>query len=93
MFQYYYVINKDLGYNFEWVVIGVNNVLDVKVWFVVCYFYEGFLYVEVLILVISYLFNGYSGQMILDEKGMSFFFSCYDFIQENYVVFMGMVIQ
>jgi len=31
--------------------------------------------------------------MIPDEKGTSLFSSRYDFTQENYVAFMGMVIQ
>ena len=93
MLQYHYVINKDPGYNPERVVIGVNNAPDAKARLAARHFYEGLPYVEALTSATSYPSNGYSGQMIPDEKGTSLFSSRYDFTQENYVAFMGMVIQ
>ena len=89
MLQYHYVINKDPGYNPERVVIGVNNAPDAKARLAARHFYEGLPYVEALTSATSYPSNGYSGQMIPDEKGTSLFSSRYDFTQENYVAFMG----
>nr|DAV94099.1 MAG TPA: hypothetical protein [Caudoviricetes sp.] len=68
MLQYHYVINKDPGYNPERVVIGVNNAPDAKARLAARHFYEGLPYVEALTSATSYPSNGYSGQMIPDEK-------------------------
>lgn len=73
MLQYHYVINKDPGYNPERVVIGVNNAPDAKARLAARHFYEGLPYVEALTSATSYPSNGYSGQMIPDEKGTSLF--------------------
>ena len=93
MLQYHYVINKDPGYNPERVVIGSNNAPDAEARRAARHFYEGLPYVEALTSATSYPSNGYSGQMIPDEKGTDLFSSRYDYTLENYTVFMGMAVQ
>ena len=93
MLQYHYVINKDPGYDPSRVAIGINNAPDAETGLAVRHFYEGLPYVEVLTSATSCPSDGYSGQMIPDDKGTFLFSSRYDYAQENYVSFMGMSVQ
>lgn len=92
MLQYHYIIHKDSGYNPARVVVGPNNAPDEAGRLAVCHFYEGLPYVEALASAGSFPSNGYSGQMIPDEKGTNLFSSRYDFTSENYAAFMGMTV-
>ncbi|MDE5676763.1 FtsX-like permease family protein [Phocaeicola sp.] len=90
MLQYHYVIHKDSGYNPERVAIGYNNAPDKEAGQAARRFYESLPYVEALTSATSCPSDGYSGEMIPDEKGNNLFSSCYDYTQENYLRFMGM---
>ncbi|MDE6179793.1 MAG: ABC transporter permease, partial [Phocaeicola sp.] len=88
MLQYHYVIHKDSGYNPERVAIGYNNAPDKEAGQAARRFYESLPYVEALTSATSCPSDGYSGEMIPDEKGNNLFSSCYDYTQENYLRFM-----
>ena len=90
MFQFHYVLNKDMGYNPERIAVEYQYCPDYDTSNMVKTFYKGLPYVEA---VTSSLDNGplwgYSGEMMLDESGQSLFSTKYDYMAEDYADIMG----
>lgn len=93
MLQYYYVLNKDLGYNPKNVVIADTNFGDKNNRDYALNIFRGLPYVES---VSSASYNpvyGYSGTMIQSESGVSLFSSRFCTVLDDYPKMMGMVMK
>ena len=89
MFQFHYVLNKDMGYNPERIAVEYQYCPDYDTSQMVKTFYKGLPYVEA---VTSSLDNsplwGYSGELMFDEGGNSLFSTKYDYMAEDYADIM-----
>ncbi len=93
MVQYYYVLNKDLGYNPQRVVVARSNFGNKENCDYAQAFFRGLSYVEAVSSADSYPASNYSGTMIQDENGQSLFSSRYCSLTEDYPAMMGMVMK
>lgn len=93
MLQYYYVLNKDLGYNPQRVVVAntsfgaednQNHALT---------FFRGLPYVEAVSSATSHPVYSYSGTLIQNESGQSLFSSRFCSMMEDYPAMMGMAMK
>ena len=94
MVQYYYVLNKDAGYNPERIVIlsasGVNPQEELKG---IRSFIEELPYVEAFTSSLYEPTSGYSGEIMYDENGNTLFSSKWDYVQDNYTEVLGIAIK
>ena len=92
--QYYYVLNKDTGYNPERIAIlsasGVHpqgELIGIKS------FIEKLPYVEAFTSSLYEPTGVYSGEMIHDENGNTLFSSKWDYVQDNYTEVLGITVK
>ena len=94
MVQYYYVLNKDAGYNPERIVIlsasGVNPQEELKG---IRSFIEELPYVEAFTSSLYEPTSGYSGEIMYDENGNTLFSSKWDYVQDNYTEVLGIAVK
>ena len=94
MLQYYYVLNKDMGYNPESIAVEYQYCRNYETGQAVKNFYQSLPYVESVASAqdTSPLW-GYSGELMFDEKGNSLFSTKYDYMNEDYANLMGISIK
>ena len=94
MLQFHHVLNKDMGYNPERLVVEYQYFNNYETSQAAKNFYKGLSYVEA---VTSSRDNsplwGYSGELMTDERGKSLFSTKYDFMDEEYANIMGISIK
>ena len=93
MLQYYYVLNKDLGYNPKRVVVANTGFGNKENQDYALTFFRGLPYVESVSSADSHPVYSYSGTMIQDESGQSLFSSRFCKMMEDYPKMMGMVMK
>ena len=93
MLQYYYVLNKDLGYNPKRVVVANTDFGNKENQDYALTFFRGLPYVESVSSADSHPVYSYSGTMIQDESGQSLFSSRFCEMMEDYPKMMGMVMK
>ena len=93
MLQYYYVLNKDLGYNPKRVVVANTGFGNKENQDYALTFFRGLPYVESVSSADSHPVYSYSGTMIQDESGQSLFSSRFCEMMEDYPKMMGMVMK
>ena len=84
MLQYYYVLNKDLGYNPKRVVVANTGFGNKENQDYALTFFRGLPYVESVSSADSHPVYSYSGTMIQDESGQSLFSSRFCEMMEDY---------
>lgn len=90
MLQYYYVLNKELGYNPQRVVVAGASFGNDENQNYALTFFKGLPYVESVSSAESHPVYSYSGTMIQDESGQSLFSSRFCDMMEDYPAMMGM---
>lgn len=90
LMQYHYVMNKDLGYNPERVVIATAHFQPEADNAYAYNFFRDLPYVEAVSSANSAPSDGYSGMMITDDNGKSLFSARFANFQDNYIDMMGM---
>ncbi|WP_455585979.1 ABC transporter permease [Bacteroides sp.] len=93
MMQYYYVLNKDLGYNPKRVVVASANFGGEENRNVALNVFRDLPYVETVSSAEEHPVYGYSGTIINDESGKALFSSRYYSSLEDYPKMMGMVLK
>ena len=90
MMQYHHVLNKDLGYNPERIVVQYQYISNYETSQSVKNFYKNLPYVEAVTSArdTSPLW-GYSGELMFDEGGNTLFSTKYDYMNEDYAEIMG----
>ncbi len=89
MMQYYYILNKDLGYNPKRVVVANASFGEEKGNYALNVF-RNMPYVESVSSATYHPVYGYSGTIINDESGQSLFSSRYCSTLDDYPKMMGM---
>lgn len=93
MMQYYYVLNKDLGYNPERVVVANTGFGGEENRNAALNVFRDLPYVEAVSSAQGHPVYGYSGTMINNESGKALFSSRYYSAMEDYPKMMGMVLK
>lgn len=94
MAQYRYVLNKDMGYNPERLVMGELALRDSEARYAALQFFKGLPYVEAVSSANGTPIEGYSGMMIQDEAGQALFSARTDFyVREDFPALMGMTMK
>lgn len=93
MMQYYYVLNKDLGYDPKRVVVAGADFDDEESTNYAFNIFRDMPYVESVSSASYHPVYGYSGTIINTESGQSLFSSRYCSVQEDYPKMMGMVLK
>ena len=93
MLQYYYVLNKELGYNPQRVVVASASFGNDENQNYALTFFKGLPYVEAVSSADTHPVYSYSGTMIQNEGGQSLFSSRYCDMMEDYPAMMGMVMK
>ncbi len=93
MMQYYYILNKDLGYNPKRVVVANASFGEEEKGNYALNVFRDMPYVESVSSATYHPVYGYSGTIINDESGQSLFSSRYCSTLDDYPKMMGMVLK
>ena len=93
MMQYYYILNKDLGYNPKRVVVANASFGEEEKGNYALNVFRDMPYVESVSSATYHPVYGYSGTIINDESGQSLFSSRYCSVPDDYPKMMGMVLK